>query len=238
MKSDGNYTIFHPQWLTTRSLQRSIKHVCSYANGTLLDIGCGNKIYYQDFVTYVAKYLSIDFPTTAKKLDLQELPDIAGDVLALPVKNAALDTVLMTQVLEHVPEPGQAIAEISRVLRKDGVLILSFPVIYWVHGEPYDFFRYTLYGIKHILKTHQLTIEKVEPQGYFWTTLGSMFASFLFYDLIPTKSCLGKIIWTISVPLMLFSFLIVNLTCAILDNFTKAERYSSNLMVIARKSPA
>lgn len=79
------------------------------------------------------------------------------------------DVVVFTQVMEHLPEPGAVIAELARVLRPGGLLILVAPQSWHEHQVPHDFYRYTSYGIRYLLQKHGLAVTQMTSLGgYFW----------------------------------------------------------------------
>jgi SAM-dependent methyltransferase len=77
---------------------------------------------------------------------------IIGDAQALGVRDAAFDVVLCTEVLEHLREPQQAIDEMFRVLKPGGRLLLTTRFLFPIHDAPDDYFRYTKYGLRYLLR--------------------------------------------------------------------------------------
>ena len=77
--------------------------------------------------------------------------DHVCDLSQIPVESGKYDLVLMTQVLEHLPEPAKVLRELYRVLKPGGTLWLSTPFYYEEHEVPYDFYRYSQYGLRHFL---------------------------------------------------------------------------------------
>lgn len=71
----------------------------------------------------------------------------------IPVADDRFDLVLLTQVLEHVPEPQSVLRELQRVLKPGGTIWLSAPLFYAEHEQPYDFYRYTQFGFRHQLES-------------------------------------------------------------------------------------
>jgi 2-polyprenyl-3-methyl-5-hydroxy-6-metoxy-1,4-benzoquinol methylase len=88
-----------------------------------------------------------------------------------PVPDAAYDTVLCSEVLEHVADPGAALAEIGRVLKPGGRLVLTTPFLGRLHDEPHDYYRFTKHGLATLLEAVPLEVEE--------TTATSSVASFL-----------------------------------------------------------
>ena len=111
-----------------------------------LNIGANGDIF--EFVRPLttAEIVQIDIDESRK-------PDIVTSVCSMPMfEGASFDAVFMMEVLEHVPEPQQALSEIRRVLKPGGRLILSVPFIFPLHEEPHDYYRYTKYGLAYMLR--------------------------------------------------------------------------------------
>ncbi len=77
---------------------------------------------------------------------------ILSDAQVLGVADASFDHVLCTEVLEHLPEPQRAIDEMFRVLRPGGTLLLTTRFLFPIHDSPHDYFRFTKYGLRHLLR--------------------------------------------------------------------------------------
>ena len=96
--------------------------------------------------------------------------DHVGDLRALAVEDDRFALILLTQVLEHLPEPGDVLRELHRVLEPGGTLWLSTPLFYQEHEQPHDFFRYTQFGLRHVLTAAGFVVEELEwLEGYFGT---------------------------------------------------------------------
>jgi len=121
----------------------------AHARGRLLDVGCGEKPYAPLFRDLVDEHVGVDHPESIHPLSAVDVLATAYDI---PLEDASFDTVLMTEVLEHLEEPARAIAEARRLLRPGGNLILSTPFMWPLHEEPRDFFRYSPHGLRHLLK--------------------------------------------------------------------------------------
>jgi ubiquinone/menaquinone biosynthesis C-methylase UbiE len=144
----------------------------AHARGRLLDVGCGEKPYAPLFRDLVDEHVGVDHPESIHPLGAVDVLATAYDI---PLEDASFDTVLMTEVLEHLEEPGRAIAEARRLLRPGGKLILSTPFMWPLHEEPRDYFRYSPHGLRHLLEGFEpVTITPVAGK---WTTLAT-FASY------------------------------------------------------------
>jgi SAM-dependent methyltransferase len=81
---------------------------------------------------------------------------VLTDAQALALVSASFDVVVCTEVLEHLPEPQRAIDEMFRVLRPGGTLILTTRFLFPIHDAPHDYFRFTKYGLRHLLRNFEI----------------------------------------------------------------------------------
>jgi SAM-dependent methyltransferase len=134
--------------------------------GTLvLDAGAGTGVYRRLFTH--TRYESADFA----KLSTRYTPlDYVCDLSSLPVEDERFGAVLCTQVFEHLPEPGAVARELFRVLEPGGELVCSAPFAYREHQQPYDFYRYTRYGLRHVFEAAGFEVDRVVwLEGFFGT---------------------------------------------------------------------
>lgn len=113
-------------------------------HGRLLDFGCGGAPYTS--ILPAAEYFRAD---QSMMDDFDYL--IANDGTLPEVPNDSFDTVLSTQVLEHVPDPQKYLREAWRILKPGGTLILSTHGTFSDHPCPDDFWRWTQQGLEHLL---------------------------------------------------------------------------------------
>ena len=127
------------------------------AGATVLDAGAGDAPY-RDLWGH-ADYRTADFGMVGKPYtDL----DYVCDLTSIPVADDSFDAVLLTQVLEHLPEPRRVLRELARVLKPGGRLWLSTPLFYEEHEIPYDFHRYTRYGLREHIEHSGLEVEQID----------------------------------------------------------------------------
>ena len=113
-------TPFHPVYWVRKRIDDAIASHANLANGILLDVGCGAKPYAKLFAPYVERYIGLEYsPESGYR---ENLADFCGDAAALPLADESIDTILCTEVMEHVPNPEKTIAEFARALRPGGIL--------------------------------------------------------------------------------------------------------------------
>ena len=123
----------------------------------ILDYGCGARPYEYLFEGHINKYIGADIGINPKA-DIKIEP---GE--KLPVNNSEFDFVLSSQVLEHVIDVEQYMRECNRVLKLGGYLLLSTHGTWQFHASPYDYYRWTHLGLKHLLKTYGFEVEECIP---------------------------------------------------------------------------
>lgn len=156
-------TPFHPQWFALRNQNSNRVFVHRHAKGTVLDVGCAGKTPV-DYLSRNCYYIGLDYFQTARDW-YETRPDVYGDAQNLPIASGKVDTVLLLDVLEHLPNPGLCLAEISRVLGQRGKLIMQVPFIYPIHDAPLDFHRWTAHGLIELAKKHGFKLEIINETG-------------------------------------------------------------------------
>jgi SAM-dependent methyltransferase len=135
--------------------------VADRVSGVVLDVGCGMKPYCSLFPS-AASYIGCDWPPEP---GTPTAADVLADAAVLPFRSGTFDAVLCTEVLEHLPRPEQCMAELSRVLRDGGTLLITTPFLYWLHEQPRDFYRYTPHALRYLAEEHGLTVEHIGRRG-------------------------------------------------------------------------
>jgi SAM-dependent methyltransferase len=86
---------------------------------------------------------------------------VVGDAQALGILSDTFEVVLCTEVLEHLPEPQRAVDEMYRVLKPGGTLLLTTRFLFPIHDAPHDYFRFTKYGLRYLLRGfEQVTVDE------------------------------------------------------------------------------
>lgn len=140
------------------------------AGSRILDIGAGDAPYRELFSDH--DYQTSDWSGTF--YEPEHPTDVVAPAHDLPLADDSLDAVVCTQVLEHVPEPSDALREFLRVIRPGGRLIISTPMTWYLHETPHDYYRYTSYGLHHLLDKAGFTEIAVEPMNDSVSTVGAL----------------------------------------------------------------
>jgi len=173
----SHYPLTSAAYLVVRAAGRQIERAASqYFKGKLLDIGCGEKWKQLLVGRWVDEYTGLDHQDTQHDASAV---DIFGTADAIPVDDETFDSVLCTSVLEHVEEPQKAIAECYRVLKKGGYAVYTVPLIWPLHEEPRDFFRFTRYGLDHLFRQQGFKVIEITPLSGYWLTASALWAAYL-----------------------------------------------------------
>ena len=152
-----------------------VEDALPHARGRLLDYGSGGQPYRRLFETRCDAYIAADVAVYGNLVpELHLKPNEA-----IPCADASFDTVLASQTLEHVPDPDFYVSECARVIRSGGTLILTAPMQWRHHETPYDYFRYTRFGIQLLLERHGFILESIKSTGGAMALLGQILLNFL-----------------------------------------------------------
>ncbi|MBK8230079.1 MAG: class I SAM-dependent methyltransferase [Candidatus Eisenbacteria bacterium] len=173
----GNpFSLWSKNWLVWRIGRKQVASVAHLARGRAIDIGCGEQPLRPLFDRQVDSIWGIDHPGMFHPAGHVQ---VFGSALTLPFRDRVFDTALSFQVLEHVPEPEQLLREAYRVLAPGGHLILTAPHIWNEHEIPYDYYRFTRYGLAHLYRKVGFEIVEIRPMAGYFVTAGARFCYFL-----------------------------------------------------------
>lgn len=151
------------RWYITRFVEDVAQSLP--AGAFILDAGAGECVYKRFFSH--CNYKAIDLAVGEERWNYSNL-DYVGPLHDLPIEDGMFDAVLCTQVLEHLEWPRESVKEMYRVLKPGGKLYMTVPMAHNEHQTPYDFFRYTSFGLKSICKHAGFKEVKIVPFGGLW----------------------------------------------------------------------
>lgn len=147
-------------------IRKQLTNVAHYISGDVLDIGGGEKTRYKNLFSF----------DTFMCLDIYEGPgiDIVASADDIPLPDESKDTIVSTQMLEHVKFPEQCVREMQRVLKPGGYAVITAPQWNELHAEPTDFWRYTKYGLTELFERNGFTVVEFHQRGGFFSHAAQM----------------------------------------------------------------
>jgi len=143
-----------------------------YCKGKAIDVGAGHAKYSGMIKAYSDSYISVDDMSSEYEYDNDHFkPDVISDVLHMPLNDNEFDTVICTEVLEHVEDPFQLFIEIARILKHGGYAIVSSGWMAPYHKEPKDYWRFTIDAYKILCKKSGLEFIEAHRKGGFFTVI-------------------------------------------------------------------
>jgi len=147
--------------------------------GVVLDIGCG-KMRYRDLILSskkVTKYIGLDLDEG--KFTYSVRADMYWDGVKIPLDDNSIGSIILLEVLEHCTDPRIVLREAYRILRPNGVIVLTTPFVYHLHGIPYDYQRITPFGIEKMLNELGMSNITITSGGSFDTSLAQMISNWI-----------------------------------------------------------
>ncbi len=219
--SNPNVGIFSPDKIIKDLQWDALQKASRYTRGSLLDVGCGLMPYKSIFMSKVISYTGIDKHSAAA--------DIKKDFLRYPFHSKSYDTVLCTQVLEHTPDPQQFLNKINKILNKNGILILTAPFTGYLHEVPYDYYRYTKFGLEYMVKKANFRIVYIRSEGNWITSIGQETISYLEPTFNRFFLKYPKRLLQLGILLLMKGF------SSLPGRFTKSQYSVINYIVVAKK---
>jgi SAM-dependent methyltransferase len=187
--ADWHIKTKHPHYIHYYFLIRDIKEAISnYAKGDFLDLGCGNKPYETLYKPITNSQVGCDIIQSDKNR-----VDVICPVTDLQFEDSRFDSLLCTQVLEHVFEHDKMIQEVNRVLRPGGTVILTVPFAWELHEEPYDFFRYTRHALKELFERNGFVVDYIKPNGGKWAAIYQLRNNMLYHSFQRRRTWYNKL---------------------------------------------
>jgi SAM-dependent methyltransferase len=137
--------------------------ISRYATGRLADIGCGKAPLYGLYADRVDEVLCVDWPQTAHGTSFI---DVFCDLnKEIDIESAHVDTVVCTDVLEHLHQPAVFFGELARICRPGGTVILGVPYLYPIHEAPHDYCRHTEFSLRRLSDDAGFDVLELTPYG-------------------------------------------------------------------------
>lgn len=217
-----------PDYIHLYFLMTDLKEaINNFTKGKLLDLGCGNKPYKEWYQPLATETTGCDATQST-----EQLVDTICLATDLPYDTNSFDTVISTQVLEHVYDHHSMIKEAYRVLKPQGNIILTVPFTWELHEEPYDFFRISKHGLKELFEEAGFEINYIKANGGKWAAMFQMMLNTV-YSTFKYKTVKSKILKLLFIELRLTW--LINHIAIWADKKYRDDIWTINYIVVAKK---
>ncbi len=200
---------FNPFYFSRSALYRGIKSNSQLMKGVMLDFGCGSKPYKDLFI--VDEYIGLDFDNSGHD-HRDENIDYFYDGKKLPFEDSSFDSFFSSQVFEHVPNLESILEEIFRVLKPGANLLITVPFVWDEHEIPFDFKRYTSFGIKHTLTNAGFKIVTLKKTNNYVSSIFQLWNAFIFQYVFPKNQYIKLILTLVFIfPITLLGIILSKL---------------------------
>lgn len=222
--------VINPVYIIGNGIYRSISMIAPAVAGDVLDFGCGSQPY-ESLFENARSYVGVDIKVSGHN-HADSKVDYFYDGRKLPFSDDCFDAVVSFEVFEHVFNLEEVLCEIRRVLKPNGHLLISIPFAWDEHEIPYDFARYTSFGITHLLTKNGFEVTRLIKTTTYVLAVFQMWIAYLFQHVLPK----GRFLRRISQLLIIFP---LNVTALVLNALLpKRYEYPCNHVVLARKTEA
>lgn len=201
--------------------------------GVLLDVGCGVMPYRSLLMQphgLVHEYLGLDFESSISEAYAKIKPHLTWDGSLIPMDSGSVDAVLLTEVMEHSFEPNELLEECNRVLKTQGIIIITVPFLWPLHDTPYDAYRYTPFSLEKMLQKAGFSEISIEALGGWHASFGQMIG--LWLNRSGIQGWKRKVLYFVFRPFVKWLFAIDRRP----KNFTEDSYMLTGLSVIAYKN--
>ena len=216
---------FNPFYFARKGLYKYILELIPNLSGRLLDVGCGSRPY--ENLCSVDEYIGLEIDDEGNRNN--SLADVFYDGKIIPFDNNYFDSILSNQVFEHVFNPTDFLREMNRVTKKDGLLLLTVPFVWDEHEQPYDYARYSSFGLNHMLRGSGFEILEHRKSNNDISVIFQLLNTYI-YKLVVTKNvyinfCLTFFLMSpINIIGLALSFVLPRNNDLYLDNIVLAKK--------------
>jgi SAM-dependent methyltransferase len=145
-----------------------------HVKGHLVDLGCGNVPLHEAYKNLITKSTCVDWPNSTHENKYVDVPCDLNQ--PLPFGDSTFDTIIISDVLEHIAQPDLLWSEMARILKPFGKILVSVPFLYRIHEAPYDYYRYTEFALRNFVDKNRLKIVELKTLGGLPEVLTDMIA--------------------------------------------------------------
>lgn len=218
--------ILFSYYIIRKGIYDFISEKSTLLEGKVLDFGCGEKPY--ESIINCKEYIGVDVKVSGHSEERHAKVDYYYEKCKLPFDDMTFDNVISTQVFEHIYEIDDIMNELYRVMKIKGHIIITVPLCNPEHEIPFDFFRYTTYGITKKLEQHGFVVIECKMLNTKKNAVRQMKILNAIDDYLKGGGIFRAI----------YSFCILiinNILFLISDKDTKNSNFSCDIGVVARK---
>lgn len=222
----------NPFYFIRLRLFQAFKRYLPELKGAVLDFGCGSKPYESLFVN-ATSYIGLDIEVSGHS-HVNESIDVYYDGKTIPFDDGHFDNVFCSEVMEHVFNPDESLKEIYRVLKPGGKLLLTCPFVWPEHEIPFDYARYSSFGIAHLLEENNFEIVQLVKTGHFVEVILQQIIFYIFV-LLPKKP---GILYFILHQIFILPFIVLGilLNAILFWKLRRKELYHNNVILARKRS--
>jgi SAM-dependent methyltransferase len=219
--------LVNPFYFIRKAIFRSVRNNALFLGGRLLDFGCGSKPYRHLFT--VTEYVGLDVAQSGHIHSDGDV-DVFYDGGVIPFVDQAFDSCFSSEVFEHIFDLDYSLSEICRVLKPGGRALFVVPFVWDEHEIPYDFARYSSFGLRFLMEKHGFKLVRMEKTAHFFTVIAQLWNLYL-YNLVPQRNILFRLFYQVFIiaPFtMIFAFF----------NLVAPKRYSlyfNNVVMVEKE---
>lgn len=227
--ADFKPSITQPHYLIRNRLLEAITSLAGQLKGRMMDFGCGQKPYYSLF--NVDQYIGVDFENPGHS-HANEAIDVFYDGKTIPFEREYFDSIFSSEVFEHIFNLPDILKELNRVLKVDGLMLITCPFSFCEHEVPNDFARYTSFAIKHLLQQNGFEIVQQVKTGNSIEAISQLQLTYIHQHITP-------VVRKVPVVRSVFRFVTytsINITALVLGKiFPAGKDLYMNNVVLCRK---
>jgi SAM-dependent methyltransferase len=181
----------NPNYFFRKGLLKYIRKEAPYLFGRLLDFGSGRKPWKSLF--QVKEYIGVDIAESGHDHHDSQV-DFYYDGHTIPFENNSFDSIFASDVFEHLFNLDEILNELHRVLKPKGQMLVTIPFAWNEHEIPYDFARYTSFGIRSILEKHGFEVVRLHKTSTGFETVCQLFNTYVIENIFPKNKALRTLL--------------------------------------------
>ncbi|MBU1013192.1 MAG: class I SAM-dependent methyltransferase [Bacteroidetes bacterium] len=215
----------NPFYFARKGLNKNVVALAKNLKGKLLDVGCGSKPY--EGACNVDDYIGVEIENEANRNNPKV--DYFYDGRTLPFEDKRFDSIITNQVFEHVFNPHAFLKEINRVTKIGGLMLMTVPFVWDEHEQPFDYARYSFFGLRHILAEEGFETVEQRKSNNGITVIFQLLNAYI-YKITLTKYVFLNLLFTlilmapINILGLIFSVILPKNNDLYLDNIILAKK--------------